>query len=150
MTEPSLSPSAINPAASSLTITSEERTWAMLAHLSMVVNLITGMVGPIIALVIYLTYKNRSRYVAYQALQSLIIQIIGWVGGGALIAAAWAITGVLSLLIVGLCLIPFAVIFSFLPIATVVYSIMGAIQCNQGEDFRYWLVGDWVRGTYLG
>jgi hypothetical protein len=24
------------------------------------------------------------------------------------------------------------------------------VQCSQGQDFRYWLVGDWVRGTLTG
>ena len=31
--------------------------------------------------------------------------------------------------------------------AALVYGVVGAIQCSQGQDFRYWLVGDWVRGT---
>ena len=22
------------------------------------------------------------------------------------------------------------------------------VKCSRGEDFQYWLVGDWVRGTY--
>nr|HID12339.1 DUF4870 domain-containing protein [Anaerolineae bacterium] len=59
---------------------SEERTWAMLAHLSVLLNLVTGLLGLVGALVIYL----------------------------------------------------------------------GGIQCSQGQDFRYWLVGDWVRGTLTG
>ena len=48
---------------------SEERMWAMLAHLSVLINLVTGAFGPIVALIIYLVYKDRSRYVAYQSLQ---------------------------------------------------------------------------------
>ena len=48
---------------------SEERTWAMLAHLSVIVNLFTGFFGPIAALVIYLLFRDRSRYVAYHSLQ---------------------------------------------------------------------------------
>jgi uncharacterized protein len=31
-----------------------------------------------------------------------------------------------------------------------VYGVIGAIQTNQGQDFRYWLIGDWVRSTYTG
>ena len=56
---------------------SEERTWAMLAHLSVLINLVTGALGPIAALLIYLVYKDRSRYVAFQSLQSLLLQLIG-------------------------------------------------------------------------
>jgi hypothetical protein len=60
---------------------SDERTWAMLAHLSVLANLITGVLGPIAALVIYLVFKDRSRYVAYQSMQSFLFQLIWWVGG---------------------------------------------------------------------
>ena len=130
---------------------SEERTWAMLAHLSVMINLVTGALGPIAALLIYLVYKDRSRYVAYQSLQSLLLQLIGWVGGGIIVGAAWAITGALSTILIGLCLIPFALLITlFLPVGTIVYSIIAAVKTNQGEDFRYWLIGDWVRSTFSG
>jgi hypothetical protein len=119
----------------------------MLAHLSILLNLITGILGPVGALVIYLIYQDRSRYVAYHALQSLIFQLIVWVGGGALTAVAWTVTGILSAVIVGILCIPIALLVSLIPVAGLVYGIVGGIQCSQGEDFRYWLVGDWVRGT---
>lgn len=132
----------------------EERTWAMLAHLSVLTNLITGFLGPIAALVIYLMFRDRSRYVAYHALQSMIFQLIWWGGGGVLIGVMWAAVGILSALIVGLVLIPIACIFTpilgLMPIAALVYGTVGGIQTSQGEDFRYWLVGDWVRGTLTG
>jgi len=129
---------------------SEERSWAMLAHLSILLNLVTGALGVVGALVIYLIYQNRSRYVAYQALQSLIFQLVAWVGGGILTGIAWAITGVLSAVLVGLLCIPIAILISLIPLAAVVYGVIGGIQCSQGQDFRYWLVGDWVRGTFTG
>ncbi len=47
----------------------------MLAHLSILINLFTGVLGPVAALIIYLVYKDRSRYVAYQAMQSFIYQL---------------------------------------------------------------------------
>jgi hypothetical protein len=31
-----------------------------------------------------------------------------------------------------------------------IYGVVAGIKCSQGEDFRYWLVGDWVRSTYTG
>jgi uncharacterized Tic20 family protein len=129
---------------------SEERSWAMLAHLSILLNLVTGLLGLVGALVIYLVYQNRSRYVAYHALQSLIFQLIVWLGGGILTGVAWAITSVLSAVLVGLLCIPFALAISIIPLAGVVYGVIGGIQCSQGQDFRYWLVGDWVRGTLGG
>jgi uncharacterized Tic20 family protein len=129
---------------------SEERTWAMLAHLSVVVNLFTGFFGPIAALVIYLLFRDRSRYVAYHSLQSFMNQLIWWVGGGAIIGLAWAITGILSIFLIGIFLIPFACLFSFMPIVSVIQGVIGAVRASQGQDYKYWLVGDWVRGTLAG
>lgn len=132
----------------------DERTWAMLAHLSVLVNLITGFLGPLAALLIYLVYKDRSRYVGYHAMQSFVFQLIWWVGGGALIGVIWAITGLLSAILIGILCIPFAVFATILlaamPLVALVYGIVGAIQVSQGQDFRYWLVGDWVRSTLVG
>jgi uncharacterized Tic20 family protein len=122
----------------------------MLAHLSILLNLVTGLLGLVGALVIYLVYQNRSRYVAYHALQSLIFQLIVWLGGGILTGVAWAITSVLSAVLVGLLCIPFSLAISIIPLAGVVYGVIGGIQCSQGQDFRYWLVGDWVRETLTG
>lgn len=130
--------------------TTDERTWAMLAHLSILANLVSGVLGVVAALVIYLIYRERSRYVAYHSLQSFLFQLIWWVGGGALVGATWAITGVLSAVLIGLLCIPVALLITLLPLAALVYGVIGGLQCNQGRDFRYWLVGDWVRATLTG
>jgi len=127
---------------------SDERTWAMLAHLSILLNLVSGFLGVIAALVIYLVYKDRSRYVAHQAMQAFLFQLIFWAGGGLLIGLMWAFVGALSAILIGILLIPFALILTFifllLPLGALVYGIVGALQCANGEDFRYWLVGDWA------
>ena len=129
---------------------SDERTWAMLAHLSTLLNLVTGFLGPVAALVIYLVYKDRSRYVAYQSLQSLVFQLVAWVGGGALVGIAAAIAGALSTALIGLLCWPCVAVLALIPLGALVYGAIGAIQCSQGQDFRYWLIGDWVRGTLTG
>jgi len=129
---------------------SDERTWAMLGHLSALLNLVTGFLGPVAAVIIYMVFKDRSRYVAYQSLQSFLFQLIAWLGGGLLTGAAWAVTGALSAIIVGLLCIPIAILVSLIPVAALIYAVIGGIQCSQGQDFRYWLVGDWVRGTLAG
>lgn len=130
---------------------SDERTWAMVSHLSVLANLVTGFLGPVVALVIYLVYKDRSKYVAYQSMQAFVFQMVWWVGGGALIGLIWAITGILSAVIIGILCIPFALLFTLglglLPLGALVYGVIAAIETSQGNDFRYWLVGDWVRGT---
>ena len=126
---------------------SDERTWAMLAHLSTLVNLVTGFLGPVVALIIYLAFKDRSKYVAYQSMQSFVFQLIFWIGAGILAILAWIISGLLAVILVGCLLMPLALLISLIPIAALVYGVVAAVQCNQGEDFKYWLVGDWVRGT---
>jgi uncharacterized Tic20 family protein len=125
---------------------SDEHTWAMLAHLSVLLNLVTGFLGVIAALAIYIAYKDRSRYVAYQSMQAFIFQLIWWIGGGIITGIAWAVTGVLSTILIGLIFIPLACLVSLIPLAALVYGIVGAVECNNGKDFRYWLIGDWVRG----
>src|SRR5918994_7011749 len=51
--------------------TQEERTLSVLAHLSMFLNLVTGFLGPVAALIIWLVYRDRSPKVAFHALQSM-------------------------------------------------------------------------------
>ena len=125
---------------------SDERTWAMLAHLSVLVNLFTGIFGPLVALIIYLVFSARSKYVAYHAMQSFLFQLVLWSGLGVM----WAIVGILSSILVGILLIPFACVltpFFLLGMAIApIYGIVGAVKTSQGEDFKYWLVGDWARG----
>jgi uncharacterized Tic20 family protein len=118
----------------------------MLAHLSVLLNLVSGFLGIIVALLIYLVYKNRSKYVAYHSMQAFLFQLIWWLGGGILTALVWVVTGVLSVVLIGLVLIPLACVISLIPLASLVYGVVGAVQCNNGQDFRYWLIGDWVRG----
>ena len=139
---PQITPTPLTP--------EEEHQWAMIAHLGVLVNLISGFLGPLVPLGIYMIYKDRSRYVAYQSLQALIFQLIWWIGGGVLTGIAWAITGALSAVIVGLLCIPFACIISAMPLVALGYGIYGGIQTSQGQDFKYWLVGDWMRSTLTG
>ena len=143
---PSSEPPAPGPAPAPLS-PSDERTWAMLAHFSVLLNLVTGFLGVVVPLVIYLIYKDRSRYLAYQSLQAFVFQLGTWVGGGALVGLAWAVTGILSTVLVGLLCIPFACVLSFLPLAALVYGVIGGLRCAEGQDFQYWLVGDWLRGA---
>ena len=123
----------------------EEHTWAMLAHLSVLVNLFTGVLGPVVALIIYLIFAKRSRYVAYHAMQSFLFQLVVWYGIGVM----WSIVGILCAVLIGVILIPFACVltpFLLLGMAIApIYGIIGAVQTSQGQDFKYWLVGDRVR-----
>ena len=123
----------------------EERTWAVIAHLSVLLNLVTGFLGGIAALVIYFVYRSRSRFVAYHAMQSFIFQTIAWLGGGLVSGILISISGAFAFLILPLlCLVPGLLVLLLIPIS-LIYGVIGAVQINNGEDFRYWLVGDWVR-----
>jgi len=124
---------------------SEERTWAMLAHFSVLLNMVSGFVGGIVAIIIYFIYKDRSRFVAYHAMQSFIFQSITWIGAGIVSAILITIGSTLSFLIIPLlCLIPGFLVLLLIP-GSLIYGIIGGVQVNNGEDFRYWQVGDWVR-----
>ncbi|MCS7286471.1 MAG: DUF4870 domain-containing protein [Anaerolineae bacterium] len=123
---------------------SEERRWAMWAHLSVLLNIITGSVGVFVPLVIYLIYKERSRYVAFQSLQAFIFQLLAWLGAGILAGIAWGVTIGLGVILVGCLCLPIAVLLSLIPLGALVYGVIGGIQCNQGLDFRYWFLGDWL------
>ena len=145
-------PEQLPPPAPEAIPTSKEHNWAMLAHLSILLNLFTGFLGPILAFIIYFVYRDRSRYIAYQSLQAGIFQLIVWVGTGLVIGAMWLVTAALSIVLIGLLCVPFTLLGTifllFVPLASLVYGVIAAVKCSNGEDFRYWLVGDWVRGTY--
>jgi uncharacterized protein len=129
---------------------SDEHTWATLAHLSVLINLFTGFLGPIAALIIYLIFANRSKYVAYHAIQSFLFQLVVWCGLGVM----WSIVGVLSAILVGIILIPLACVltpFFLVGMAIApIYGVWGAIQTSQGHDFQYWWVGSWMRNILTG
>jgi uncharacterized Tic20 family protein len=137
---PASAPQPLSPA--------DERTWAMLAHLSVLLNLVTGFLGVGAALLIYLIYKDRSRYVAYQAMQAFLFQLLFWAGGGVLIGIMWAVVGALSAILVGILLIPIALLLTpvllIFPLIALVYGVIGSIETSNGKDFRYWLVSDWA------
>lgn len=115
----------------------DERTWSMLSHLSVLLNLITGIGGPIAALVIWLFYKDRSRRVAFHALQSLWYQV-AW---AVLLLIGWTVTFVLSFVFIGLLLIPVMLLVSLVPF---VHQCYAAYKVYQGVDYRYPVIADMV------
>ena len=115
----------------------DERTWSVLAHLSMFLNLVTGFLGPVGALVIYLMYRDRSQKVAFQALQSMWYQV-GWL---LILAAGWAFTGLLTIILIGFLLIPVMALVSVVPFVHAAYA---AYRVSKGEDYRYPIVADLI------
>jgi uncharacterized Tic20 family protein len=106
----------IPPAAAVADPTQDERNWAMLAHLTALLTVgvaaSTGGIGYVVALlvplVMYLYFAGQSRYVAYHALQATVFQALAGIGYvalagavGVIIATAWTITGLLTVVLIG-------------------------------------------------
>ena len=108
----------------------DERTWSVLSHLSMFLNLVTGFLGPVAALIIWFVYKDRSQKVDFHALQSMWYQI-GWL---VILAVGWTVTTLLLVVLVGFVLIPVMAIVSVVPFVHAGYA---AYRVSQGEEYRY-------------
>src|SRR5215217_3365492 len=117
----------------------EERIWSVLAHLSMFLNLFTGFLGPVAALIIWLVYKDLSSRVAFNALQSMWYQI-GWL---AILAVGWTVTGLLTMILIGFLLIPVMAIVSVVPFVHAAYA---AYRVSRDEGYRYPIAADLVEG----
>ena len=117
----------------------DERTWSMLAHLSVLLDIVTGIGGPIAALVIWLVYKDKSQRVAFHALQSLWYQV-AWI---VILAVGWFVTAILSLIFIGLLLIPVMLVATVVPF---VHQCYAAYKVYQGVDYRYPIIADMIDG----
>ena len=117
----------------------DERTWSMIAHLSVLLSLVTGIGGPIAALVIWLVYKDRSQRVAFHALQSLWYQV-AW---AVILFVGWSITFILMFVLIGFLLVPVMAIASLVPF---VHQCYAAYKVYQGADYRYPVIADMVEG----
>ena len=133
-------------------LTLEERRMAAVAHGSTLLNLVSGgLLGPIVALVVWLLYDRKSEYVSWHALQALVFQglsLILFLVLGVITALLWGVTALLMPIVIGFCLIPVALAFSTITAALVVgsliYGCAGALAVLDGRDFRYRWVADWI------
>jgi len=105
--------------------------------LSIFLNLFTGFLGPVAALVIWLVYRNRSPKVAFHALQSMWYQV-AWL---VLLAAGWAFTGLLMLIVIGFLLVPVMALLTLVPFVHAAYV---AYRVGQDTDYRYPFVADLI------
>ena len=119
---------------------SDENTWSALAHLSVLVNLLTGFFGPVAALAIWFIYKDRSERVAFHALQSTLYQA-AW---AVILAIGWTVTSLLMVVIVGFLFVPVMLVLSVVPFFHMSYA---AYRTYQGFDYRYPLVADLIDGS---
>ncbi len=123
------------------TVTQDERSMAMLAHL---LQIFTGFIGP---LVLYLVKREQSKFVAFHALQALVWQVtymaFMMVGG----VATFAITILTMHNSHGFPV--FFLFFWLLAMAgwclNLILGILYTIKANNGEWSSYPVIGQWVR-----
>lgn len=153
--------------------TQNERSWAALAHASVLVTFVLGIstgglaaiIAALIPLAIWLAFRDRSRFVAFHAMQATVFQIGSlavWIGllvlGLAILIPAWIVTALLLIVLIGFLLLPLALILTIalpaalitLPFASLGYGLYGAYEVYAGRAFRYWLVADWIEERGVG
>jgi uncharacterized protein len=132
-------PGGSGPGKGTATATSpkDENTWSVLAHLSVFLNLLTGFLGPVGALVIWLMYKDRSPRVSFHALQSLWYQVAWMV----ILAIGWTVAGILTVVLIGFLLFPVMILLTVVPFVHMGYA---AYKISQGVDYRYPFVADLI------
>jgi uncharacterized protein len=135
-------PGGSGPGKGTATATSpkDENTWSVLAHLSVFLNLLTGFLGPVGALVIWLMYKDRSPRVSFHALQSLWYQVAWMV----ILTVGWVVAGLLTVVLIGFLLFPVMILLTVVPFVHMGYA---AYKISQGVDYRYPFVADMVDGS---
>ena len=115
---------------------SEERTWAMVAHIGVLVAAWLAM-GFLCPLIVWLVFRDRSDFVKRHAVESLNFQISLLIYS-ALAAVLIFITFGLGVLIV----VPLIVIGA---IAALVVIILATVAASGGDDYRYPLTIRFVR-----
>jgi uncharacterized Tic20 family protein len=140
-------------------VTQNERGLAGLAHGSILLGAFTGGVGGILAaLVIWLSQKEKSAYVARQSLQALAYQAVTFL----ITMAVWCCWGLVWMvsIMAPLASNPHAyedtppatlwigLVLMIIPLAVwvliVLYGLYGAARCFGGHDFKYAIIGNWV------
>jgi uncharacterized Tic20 family protein len=118
----------------------DEKTWSVLAHLS-VLLLLVGLM-PFGALLIWLIYKDRSEKVRFHALQALWYQI-AWVVILLVYSFVAVLLSVVTLGIAAIVLVPLAFVIGVVPI---IHGCYAGYQVSQGIEYRYPYIADRIEG----
>ena len=129
----------------------EERILSALAHGSAVIQ----GVGMLVGVLLYVTQRDRSERVAFQALQAAVFQFVGLV----LTMGLWFAWGIFY----GISMIPLmqnpdafedappplffiSLVSMVVPLVLMLiwglYGLLGALQTLRGRDFRYIVIGN--------
>jgi uncharacterized Tic20 family protein len=95
----------------------DEKTWALISHLSCI------FLGWVLALVIYLTQKDKGPFVKAHAIEALNWQLTFSIG---IFASA-----ILIFIGIGLILIPAILL------CDIIFGVIGAMKANSGEMYKY-------------
>jgi uncharacterized Tic20 family protein len=129
--------------------TQNDRIMAALGHATALIPMM-GVVAPI---VIWVTQKDKSQYVAFQALQAVAYQflmILWWFAGMALYVGSFFLVFI-PMAFIGesrgfpvFFFVPFLVMGTLLigMLVFVIYGLVAAVMALQGKDFRYIFLGD--------
>lgn len=104
----------------------DERTWSTVAHLTTFLNIFTGFLGPVAALLIWLIYRDESPRVASHALRSVLYQV-AWLSA---IVVGWTVTVALMVVLVGFLLVPVMILVTLAPFVQASYE---AYRAYRGE-----------------
>ena len=135
---------------------------AALAHGSILLGVLTSGIGGIFAaMIIWLTQREKSTYVAYQSLQAMIYQIVVLL----LTVIAFCFWGALLMVMVAPPIManpdlyqsapPVSLFFGMallvcpcgLWLGTILYGVWGAIRCLGGSNFAYVGIGKWLESN---
>ena len=108
---------------------SDERTWAMLGHLSALSAFITGLGCVIGPLIVWLVKRDTMPFAGEQALEALNFNITAIIAAVGLGAFTLLTLGIGALLTVPLAFVLF--------IGWFVLTIVAAVKANGGEHYRY-------------
>lgn len=112
-------------------LSSDERLWAMLGHLSALTGLLTGGIGNIVGpLIVWQVKKDSLPFAASEAKEALNFNISWLIWSLAL----GLVTAVLMLVFIGVLLIPVLIL---LGVAWLVLTIIAGLKANEGKAYRY-------------
>lgn len=152
---------------SSAYLNEDERLWSSIAHASVWITVLGGLftngvavpLSIFIPLIIFLYWRKRSDYVAFQALQAFMIQVLMTVGvalfafvGGIVWAMGLLIALLLMIVLVGFILVPVwalvglvvAILLAVAPFVALALGTVGAVRSYAGRDFQYPGIGRWL------
>lgn len=104
-------------------LSSDEKNMAMLGHLSALSGFLVPFANIVAPLVVWQLKKDTMPFAAEQAKEALNFNIT--------VAIAAVIAGVLTLVLIGLILLP------IIGIAWLVFTIIAGIAASKGENYRY-------------